>query len=337
MKKIYIKKIAILSLLCAFTACNDYLDQMPDNRAEIDTEEKVAKLLVSAYPTNGYVLACEMASDNVDDQGHANPYYDRFGEQLYRWNDVTETNNESPKRVWEACYGAIACANQALSAMEEMAMTPNLAAAKGEALISRAYAHFILVNMFCHNYDERYSESDLGIPYMTAAETELNPKCDRGTVADVYRLIEKDVEEGLPLINDAFYTVPKYHMNQKAAYTFASRFYLFYKKFDKVISCANVALGAQPSQLLRDYVTLASYPRDLKTVSTAYSGTAMKSNFLVQTAYSSLGLSFGAYYTGSRFNHGSIMAIKETYNYAPWGVSDITTNNFQYFYKLRPY
>ena len=40
--------LLMLSLVFALTACNEWLDVMPDNRAEIDTAEKVEKLLVSA-------------------------------------------------------------------------------------------------------------------------------------------------------------------------------------------------------------------------------------------------------------------------------------------------
>ena len=95
-------------------------------------------------------------------------------------------------------------------------MTDKLRAAKGEALICRAYAHFVLVNIFCQQYDPNYPD-DMGIPYMEKAETELDPKYERGTVAEVYAKIEKDIEEGLPLIDDAIYSVPKYHFNRKAA------------------------------------------------------------------------------------------------------------------------
>ena len=73
----------LLLFLVAATSCNDYLNEMPDNRAEIDSEEKVSNLLVSAYPENAFIMATELASDNVDDYSSTNPYYDRFLEQLY--------------------------------------------------------------------------------------------------------------------------------------------------------------------------------------------------------------------------------------------------------------
>ena len=46
------------------TSCNDFLDEMPDNRTEINTAEKVAKILVSAYPNGSNIKICEFYSYN---------------------------------------------------------------------------------------------------------------------------------------------------------------------------------------------------------------------------------------------------------------------------------
>lgn len=337
MNKIYIKLLLASLLAVLYSSCNDYLDEMPDNRTEIDSEEKVNKLLVSAYPKSSYILFCELSSDNTDNYGANNPYTTRFLDQLYAWEDVTESDNESPQKVWEACYLAITNANQALQAINDMGNPENLSAARGEALLCRAYNHFLLVNIFCQNYSEQYSETDLGIPYMEAPETELNPQYERGTVSHVYELIEKDLTEGLPLINDASYAVPKYHFNQKAAYTFASRFYLFYHKWDKVIEYSNKALGSTPTELMRDYYSLAELPKDpLNNISNLYISTSAKTNFLVQTAYSELGTIFGAYYTGSRYSHGNLLAQTETFNQAPWGAYPTNAYDYRRSYILYP-
>ncbi len=336
------KNITLLTLSLAFalTSCNEWLDVMPDNRAEIDTEEKVEKLLVSAYPENAYIMLSELSSDNVDDFGEDSPYSNRLYTQVYQWDEVTETDNEDPKEVWGALYGAITNANQALVAIDELgADTPALKASRGEALLARAYNHFMLASLFCKAYDPATASTDLGIPYMDKPETELNPKYDRGTVAEVYAAIEKDLEEGLPLVNDAGYSVPKYHFNEKAAYTFASRFYLFYGKWDKCIECANKALGSAPAELLRDYATLTSYPKELDVVGPQYNSTNAKNNFLLQTAYSSLGLIFGPYYFESRISAGNLLMQTEMFNLAPWGGLAPSTSSYNYrkMYKLDHY
>lgn len=332
--------ISALALVFALTSCNEWLDVMPDNRAEVDTEEKVIKLLTSAYPENTYAVVAEYASDNMDDYGEDNPYTDRFSEQIYYWQDVTETANDDPKNIWSAHYGAITNANQALTAIEEMggATTDRLKAAKGEALLARAYNHFILANIFCGAYNPATAENELGIPYMEKAETELNPKYERGTLAEVYDLIDKDLQEGLPLVNDAIYSVPKYHFNQKAAYTFASRFYLFYGQWDKVVEYSTLALGSNPKEYMRDYAYLRSLPRDYALLPETYNNSSQKTNFLIQTAYSDLGLRYLPFNYSDRFGHGTVLLQTEVLNNAPWAsyAPEAGGYLFQYIHKLPP-
>lgn len=339
MKRLYNIFIAAAVILLS-SSCNDWLNVMPDNRAEVDSAEKIQKLLVSAYPETHYILCSEWSSDNVDDFGKDNPNSERILEEIYAWKDVTVTDNEDPKTLWESCYGAITNANQALQAIKDLGYPANTDASRGEALLCRAYCHFVLVNIFCKAYDPLTADSDLGIPFMDGPETELNPKYERGTVAEVYEKISKDLEEGLPLIDDSNYTIQKYHFNQKAAYTFASRFYLFYGMWEKAIECANIVLGSAPADLLRDYDALASLPRKEDIRAQQYNSTNNKNNLLIHTGYSALGVYIGAYTTGKRLTHGHALMMTEVLNLAPWGqgkeVSMKNTDALK-FYKFEPF
>jgi len=262
-----------------------------------------------------------------------------FYEQLFNWEEVKESNNEDPSRIWAACYKAIAVANQVLNAIEDLGSPASLDPCRGEALLARAYGHFILVNMFSQHYTKENSDKDLGVTYMEKAETELNPSYKRNSVAEVYAKIEQDLETGLPLIDDALYTVPKYHFNKKAAYSLAARFYLYYQKWDKAIECATVALGSNPSTLLRDNALLSELPRDpLTKVSLQYVSASHKANFLLQTAYSQLGTLYGGYYTCSRFTHGAVIAKSETLQTdGPWGKYTSDKDKTKNTYYLMPW
>ena len=79
---------------------------------------------------------------------------------------------------------------------------------KGEALVARAYSHFMLVNFFSKFYNEATAATDPGIPYVTEPETVSIKQYDRKTVMYVYDMIEKDFLEGLPLLDDNAYSVP---------------------------------------------------------------------------------------------------------------------------------
>ena len=55
---------SIIALSMGLASCNDYLDKLPDNRAALNTEEKIIKFVGSAYPDNDYIMVTEMLSDN---------------------------------------------------------------------------------------------------------------------------------------------------------------------------------------------------------------------------------------------------------------------------------
>lgn len=302
-------------ILQIFSSCDKKLDVLPDNRAELNNNEKIAKILVSAYPTNAYVIVAEVSSDNVDNMGPTYTNYPRILEEIYEWQDVTETNNDGIDRIWGSCYTAIASANAALQAIEDLGSPNSLNGERGEALLARAYNHWILVNIFAHNYSKKYSSSDLGITYMTKAETTLDPKYSRNTVAEVYDLIKKDIEAGLPLINDGIYAnsnVAKYHFNKAAAYTFASRVALFMEDWAQVVAYSTEALGNNPSLSLRDYERIANFTSKFGNATREYNSSSIKANFLIGTANSAMGKTFGNYSTNNRISHGGSIGKWET-------------------------
>lgn len=245
--------IAALTLvLSVMTGCN-FLDKNPDMRASIDTKEKVRLLLVSAYTNANAGVICEFSSDNVIDNnspdatGHTNSLLplDKMYDEIFAWKPVVSSDQQdSPKYIWDGCYSAIAACNQALKAIEELeAKGINMDAEKGEALMSRAYHHFLLVTTFCQTYkDDVQSKKDSGIHYMTEPETKVAPVYYRGTVYDTYKAIQADIEKALPLVSDEYYTVPHYHFNVKAAHAFAARFYLYTRQWNKVVEQANYVL-----------------------------------------------------------------------------------------------
>ena len=252
-KKLYILIITVLGL----ASCN-FLDTNPDNRTEIDSKKKVRLLLVNAYDAPNYGPVCELCSDNLvdnntpDSQGKSanKTPISQMCNQVFAWQDVTSDNQQdTPYAIWDNCYKNISVANQALSAIKELEeQGQNMDVEKAEALLCRAYNHFILVNVFSQAYkDAELSKKDIGVHYMTDIENTVKPAYDRGTVAEVYELIDKDIQAALPYVSEEYYAVPKYHFNVKAAYAFAARFYLYMRDYDKVIAYANKVLGTSQS------------------------------------------------------------------------------------------
>ena len=225
-----------------FAGCNKYLDQVPDSTwTDLSTPEKVSRLLGTAYPKSNYITFCEAMTDNVTDKGTG--VIERVNQDPFMFNDVQNDKEDSPEAYWHACYNAISAANHALQACDKAGNTQAYIRQRGEALVARAYAHFMLVNFFSKFYDPATAASDPGIPYVTEPETVVIKQYERKTVAYVYDMVEKDLLEGLPLISDDIYSVPRYHFNRAAAYAFATRYYLFKKDYAKVLEYANQVFG----------------------------------------------------------------------------------------------
>jgi starch-binding outer membrane protein, SusD/RagB family len=295
MKKINIALILTIGLIFS-TSCEKYLDTIPDNRTEINTPEKISELLVSAYPNANYQVFCELMSDNTFDNfagSTQGPIYSK----PYFWEDVLQIDTDASQYYWASCYKAIAAANQALESIKSLGDTPNLLPQKGEALLARAYSHFMLVSLFSKTYDQATASTDLGIPYVMESEKVVVKKYDRKTVAYVYEMIEKDLKEGLPLISDQAYKVPAYHFNKNAANAFASRFYLFKKDYDKVIEHANkVAINGSFAPLMRNWNSDYS-TKSFTIISSQYSQASEKANLLlVETASY-----WGRFWRGQRY------------------------------------
>lgn len=252
MKEIKYNITKVFALFLLVSSCNDILDETPDNRTAIDSAEKIAELLVAAYPEAGYVSFLEPMSDNAIDKGTSATTEFRVNEEMFFWRDLNDIDEDTPTNYWNKAYEAIAQANQALLSIKDLGDGSELKALKGEALMCRAYGHFMLVNMFSKAYNPTTANSDVGIPYITKPENVLLGSYDRGTVANVYENIEKDIEAGLPLVTDN-YDIPVFHFTKKAAHAFASKFYLNIAEWEKVITHSTVALGGgSDSSVLRD-------------------------------------------------------------------------------------
>jgi starch-binding outer membrane protein, SusD/RagB family len=246
MNNIKIRSILFIAAGFVFLpSCNKYLEKEPDNRATLDTPQKVSQLLGKAYPGANYIPFVETSTDNVGDIGSGDagsPDLNVTNADAFFFKDTRSINEDTPEFYWFACYHAIAACNQALEAIGQASNQNAYAGQKAEALVARAYAHFMLVNIFAKFYDPATASSDPGIPYVTEPEKNFIKQYTRGTVASVYANIEKDLMEGLPYLDDKSYSVPKYHFTKSAAYAFAARFFLYKKDYQKVIQYGSQAV-----------------------------------------------------------------------------------------------
>lgn len=328
-KNIIYKGSLMLASVAILASCSDQLDTLPDNRTTLDTPKKIAGLLVTAYPDRTPTLFNEWMSDNTDYMGAQNSQGNRGGDQYFFWQEQTEGGNDSPEMVWMLYYEGVYKANEALAAIEDQGGPKNdiLRNSKGEALLIRAYDHFILANEFCRPYNGKTSTKDAGLYYATgiADFSAAAEQSNRGTVADVYAKIAADIEAGIPLLNDT-YEVPKYHFNKQAAYAFATRFYLYYEKWEKAKEYADKLLGSNPAASLRDYRALQAMPlsksdQAVKSAE-AYCSASADCNLLVQTSVSNAGMALGPWLISKRYTLTNYLSETELFNSNNiWGTS----------------
>lgn len=308
------KSIALGAAVLTLASCNDYLDTLPDDRATVDSPEKIKSLLVSAYPSNSSNFLLEYSSDNVTDNGKqytCQPNQDK----CYRWEQVETTGNDDPKSIWGEYYLAVATANAALDGVAVVGENSTTLPMKAEALLCRAYAMLQLANTFCMAYDPTKADEYMGVPYPKASGQSVD---ERGTIGETYANINADIEEALPLLDDSYLETPKYHFNTRAAYAFAARFNLYYHNYDKAIEYATKALGADPASLLRQTSTFASLG-GAQAISDEYIRTSQAANFMLRTSYSLAGRSFWSS-SFNRFAYNRAMITNELFwAKTPWG------------------
>lgn len=270
-------------VVLGISSCEGFLDTEPDERVTVQSDDQILQLTTSIYPSANYGWLCELSSDNMIDNtaphlpADANSkqiktytvqnYYDRGDEEAFKFEQVkSNTSSDSPKSIWSSLYSTVGSANIVLQYIDDQVAingwNEKLRAAYAEALLNRAYAHFLLVNIFSQAYkNEELSKNDIGICYNREVETKVHVHYERGTVAQTYAEIEKDLEEALKYVTDRYYAKPKWHFNVNAAHAFAARFYLFKHDYEKVIEHADAVLTTDSATVASMLMTFKDFDK----------------------------------------------------------------------------
>lgn len=243
-------------LLLTFASCDSFLEEVPDDRVSLDDLDKAAQLLTNAYSNASFAFTDWMSDDFTFTVGTTlRPSH----QWLYAWEDPVSDPNEqdTPAFFWYQTYTAISHANEVLQILDDLEIdaseTARRDAIKSEALLTRAYGHFMLVNLFSEEFNLVNRGEGLGVPYIETPETEFLVEYERPTVKKVYEEIEDDMRLGLELLDDTYFSNSgKYHFNRNAALAFAARFYLYKADFIRSLEYSNLLLGSNPEAFVRD-------------------------------------------------------------------------------------
>ncbi len=247
------KSIGIAALML-LGSCDTFLDEDPDNRVALDDLEKAQQLLVSAYSISSPNFTDWMTDDITFTLGTT---IRLSHEEMFNWEDVSTgpTELDTPDFFWFQTYNAISHANEVLAILDGLPVLDSedealKDAVEAEALLTRAYGHFMLVNMFGLHFGNNAGD---GVPYIKEPETTFLVQYERESVRRVYDEVEDDLLRALDLVDDTFFeNSGKYHFNRNAALAFASRFYLYQRDFTRCRQYSDALLGTNPEAFVRD-------------------------------------------------------------------------------------
>lgn len=261
MRKIF--SIGVLSAALMFSACQkDYLETSPTDRvaaptlfetvdgAQVALDGIYRMLYTSGWATgnthqNFGIMSTKlytslMGEDLLQDaQGNGWFYFDYRYDVRSRFTATTWR----PYSTWNFYYNLVSNANYILAEREtltgDQVLIDNIMA---QAYTLRAYAYFQLIQSFQQTYIGH--ETAPGVPLYTEPTTAASEGKGRGTVEEVYTLINEDLENALSLFSASGQAQShKSHIDIYIANGIKANVALVQNKWNDAISAATAALS----------------------------------------------------------------------------------------------
>ncbi|MBT2560204.1 RagB/SusD family nutrient uptake outer membrane protein [Pedobacter sp. ISL-68] len=257
MKKRY--TIIFLALTIASVGCRKYveIDQLSTRTLKYTSDYRY--IMNNNNVLEGTFSYPILSGDDteINDPTRQNTLGDILG-NVYSWAGkyTTETQNDSD---WDRQYKIIYTCNEVLEGVLSSADGADAEKQKiyAEALVHRAYAYLVLVNMYGKQYNSSTAGTDLGVPMLTTSN--LYTKLNRAPVAQVYAAILKDLKTSISHLP----ALPDYNVRpaKVSAYALLAKTYLNMRDF------GNASLYADSSLVLQNtLLDLKSYESSTSTM-----------------------------------------------------------------------
>ena len=231
---------AIISLM--YSCKKDFLEVTPKGRLIAQKVADYDLLLNNLELLNIDANAQVVMGDEI---AAVQPYFD--GAQVktqrrFRWDDVIYESAENAVEMdvpMKNIYTFNKIINELPAATDGTALQKQTIAA--EAMASRAWTNFLLINYFGKPYDDNTAAMDLGFPIFTKADV-TETKFTRASVKDVYEFIVDDLTKAIP--NLPVKTTHPVRMSKAAAEGLLGKVYLFMGKPDLALPHLNASFSA---------------------------------------------------------------------------------------------
>ncbi|SEN94073.1 Starch-binding associating with outer membrane [bacterium A37T11] len=258
MKMSNIKYFLIAFLSVIIQGCKmGFLDDKPSTKIVVpSTLDDLQSLLeyniinLSADPALN-----TLSADEYDFRDYA--AFQSAGASYYRtaatWNKVIFDGNQDNN--WGPPYKKVFCANVVLEQLDKIIVdslnNKRWNDIKGQALFSRSWAFFQLLQTFSPTYDISTQNQDLGIPLRLSPD--VNNTLQRASLNDSYNQVITDLEQASKLLSASYDRSKPHYGSKAAAYALLSRIYLSMRQYDKAETYADICLTLY--SVLNDYNT----------------------------------------------------------------------------------
>ena len=262
-----IKYITIFLILSLFTSCSkDYLETFPTDGLDVNlvfTSTENAWGALNGihrhmytnwggdqwYGGQGSIMQClDVMGEDVILPNRANGY---FVKQL-QWLDHTDQTGHYTKFVWYFYYKVISNANNIIGYIDDAEGTQKEKdVIKGQALAYRAWAHWMLVQLYGKRYENGGDNSSPGVPIMTFESPEAKA---RGTVEAVYELINNDLDDAIEYLQ-GYARLNKSHLDQSVVKGLKARVLLTQQKWEEAADMAVSASQGYSLMIAADQFT----------------------------------------------------------------------------------
>ncbi|AZA95614.1 RagB/SusD family nutrient uptake outer membrane protein [Chryseobacterium shandongense] len=238
-----IGNISLIVLLMALTgclsSCTKFLDVgSPQDKLVADEVFKDSEKATSAvlgiysqfmgtslwYSSGGTTVFTGLSADEFYNTNSSNSAYNEL-----RTNSMTARNSLLDFNIWDRAYKNIYQSNICIEKLRIADRLPDGVRKQllGEALFTRAFVYFYLVNIFGD------------VPLIVTANYEISSVQGKDKSSAIYDQIVKDLLEAETLLPDLYVTANRVRPNLKTVQALLSRVYLYTGQWDLALSKSN--------------------------------------------------------------------------------------------------
>ena len=256
MKKTIISLLTFAGLI-SLSACSDFTDIDPKGTNLLKSAEELEMLLNREYSSiysdqMSYLIGDLLPNSNIPSlinspQKSINSILLTCDEAGHAKEMIEQTTNDTHYSTFYEIIGAVA--NPILSNIDNASGDQQLKQqVKCEALVLRAFFHYLLVQKFAKAYDPAYAAETPAIPYLTQSQNIL-ATIPQQTLEYVYTHIINDLDEAIGI--GALPETPVNHMRVGLPFAYAVKAMalMAMQRYDEAAVAAENALDLNPTVL----------------------------------------------------------------------------------------